>query len=193
MSVAAIEPESSTNGLLRAWRELDVPDGWRAEIIGEGISLMPPPEGKHNRIADLIQRQLYRVLASDCGIYQTLGIWIGMLDQLYVPDLVVMPVDLLDDGEDPYPADAALLVVEVTSKGNADTDRKTKLWGYAHAPVPLYLLVDRWSADGPSVTLYSEPSSGRYRSMVRVPFGKPIPLPEPFGLDLATDEFPAGD
>ncbi|MGW4804056.1 hypothetical protein [Kitasatospora sp. NPDC004272] len=63
-----------------------------------------------------------------------------------------------------------------------------------------HLLVDRFDRPGPTVTLYSEPSDGAYGQSVRVPFGKPVELPEPFGKPvelpepfgfvLATADFP---
>jgi hypothetical protein len=49
-------------------------------------------------------------------------------------------------------------------------------------------LVDR---DEQQVTLFSQPdvTTEDYRGVVRVPFGKPLELPEPFGFTLQTDEF----
>lgn len=79
--------------------------------------------------------------------------------------------------------------MEITSKGNADQDRKNKLWGYAHAEVPLYLLVDRFAEEGPSVGLFSKPANGVYQETHRVPFGEKITLPAPFEMVLNTDEF----
>lgn len=147
--------------LLRAWRELDVPEGWRAEIDGGQILVVPPPHAHHNGIAAKVQRSLYRTLPEELEIYQTLGIHIARLDKLYVPDLVVMPAALIaaadPDTSDPVDAAEALLVVEITSKSNAKDDRTKKLWAYAHAPVPAYLLIDRFDEHGPTTTLFSAP------------------------------------
>jgi Uma2 family endonuclease len=62
--------------------------------------------------------------------------------------------------------------------------------GYAHAPVPLYLLIDRYDEDGPAVTLSSDPLDGHYQRTMRVPFGESVELPEPIGLTLDTSDFP---
>ncbi|MFC7744083.1 Uma2 family endonuclease [Nocardiopsis composta] len=104
----------------------------------------------------------------------------------------MLPGPLRERGAEHSAADA-LLVVEVASPGNADRDRKTKLWGYAHGPVPLYLLIDRWDPvqGEPAATLYSKPVNGRYTNVQRVPFGEAVKLPEPFGFDLDTAEFPS--
>ncbi|GAA3756506.1 Uma2 family endonuclease [Spinactinospora alkalitolerans] len=198
MSIAAIENDSSWDVLLRAWEELGVPDGWRAEIIGEGITLVPPPKGGHNEIVACIQDQLHEVKARGgvglprCGIYNNTDVRIPLLGQLYIPDLVILPRPLTKRGEE-HSAEDALIVVEVTSKRNADTDRKAKRWGYAHGPVPLYLLADRWDEEGPTVTLFSEPEGGTYRTIKRVPFGEAVTVPEPFGFELDTSEFPTDE
>ncbi|MEU3309905.1 Uma2 family endonuclease [Nocardiopsis sp. NPDC006832] len=180
---------------LSTWKELDVPDGWRAEIVDDnGILLVAPPSDPHNFIAGRVNRALNGVLPDDWDVYQTLGIQIPAIERLYVPDLVVMPESVvLDPGQTPNPADGAELVVEIVSKSSMDIDRKKKLWGYAHAPVPLYLLVDAWDETGPSVTLYEQPGNGRYNHATTVDFGEKIRLPEPFDLEIDTSRFPRPD
>lgn len=105
--------------LLQTWRELDVPEGWRAEIDEGQIVLVPPPHAHHNGIAARVQRRLYTTLPNDLEIYQTLGIHVAPLGKLYVPDLVVMPTELIaaaaPETSDPLDAAEALLVVEITS------------------------------------------------------------------------------
>ncbi|MQA85085.1 MAG: hypothetical protein GEV03_10790 [Streptosporangiales bacterium] len=56
---------------------------------------------------------------------------------------------------------------------------------YALGEVPLYLVVDA-VADVPTVTLFSDPTEHGYETEVRVPLGKPLTLPEPFGHTLDT-------
>lgn len=177
--------------LLRTWQEMDVPAGWRAEIVGEGITMTPPPGNEHNRIADAVDDALRKSSPGTWGIYQNLGLAVPLCAKLYIPDLVVVPrarLAELPDNE-PVTADKALLVVEITSKGNAEVDRKAKLWGYAHGPVPYYLLIDRFDEAGPSVTLFAEPGNGHYRHSVHVPFGDKIEIPEPINLRLDTSGF----
>ncbi|KOX16989.1 restriction endonuclease [Nocardiopsis sp. NRRL B-16309] len=180
---------------LRTWQQLDVPDGWRAEIVdGNGVVLVAPPSDPHNYIAVRVARMLGRVMPDDWDAYQTLGIQVPSVERLYMPDLVVMPESVvLDPSRTPCPADEAELVVEIVSRSSKDTDRKAKLWGYAHGPVPLYLLVDAWDENGPSVTLYELPGNGRYNHATTVDFGEKITLPEPFGLDIDTSKFPGPD
>ncbi|HYS40377.1 MAG TPA: Uma2 family endonuclease [Pseudonocardiaceae bacterium] len=177
--------------LLTAWQELTVPAGWRAEIVEYGINLTPPPGNGHNLIADLVHQALVPTTPDGCGLYQTLGVSIPLRAKLFIPDLVIVPRDELYGLPDnqPVSADRALLVAEITSFSNAETDRKAKRWSYAQAGVPLCLLIDRFDEDGPAVTLFSDPVDGHYQHMVRIPFGEKISLPEPFAIDLDTGGF----
>ncbi|WP_371503376.1 Uma2 family endonuclease [Kitasatospora sp. NBC_00374] len=190
----AVESERNWTYLLDTWRGLEVPEGWRAEIEEGQIVLVPPPGKGHNLIAGEVHDALVRCLPPEIGAYQTLGVEIVQSERVYVPDLVVVDKALLrqSDRTDADPVDAAeiLLAVEITSSGNARHDRTRKLWAYAHAPVPHHLLIDRFDEHGPTVTLFSEPVNGAYRQSLRTPFGKPVALPEPFGVELATEGFP---
>ncbi|MFJ1594535.1 Uma2 family endonuclease [Kitasatospora albolonga] len=200
MTAAFVEKGRAPDGhawdyLLRTWRELDVPEGWRAEIDEGRIFLEPPPHVHHNGIAARVQRSLYATLPDNLGIYQTLSIHMAPLGKLYVPDLVVMPTELIaaadPDSSDPMDASEALLVVEITSKGNAREDRTKKYRAYARAGVPMYLLIDRFDTRGAMSTLFTEPNEdGTFKHVDAVPFGKPLALPAPFDVSLPTDEFP---
>ncbi len=101
----------------------------------------------------------------------------------YVPDLAVVPAQAAKGAGALLP-DQTLLVVEVTSESNGETDRVVKRRRYAEYGAPLHLLVDRQEQ---SVTLYSEPGRlGYSRADGPHPYGVVIRLPEAFGLDLDT-------
>lgn len=190
MSSATVHPQANWDQLLHAWQELDIPEGWRAEILGELITLVPPPGLPHNNINHRLNKALIRALPEGLGLYFTLGLTVPALGKLFMPDVAVLPEAAVpSSGGTDALAELALLVVEITSMSNADTDRTTKLSAYAHAPVPVYLLVDRFDAAGPTVTVYSEPKAGHYERAQRVPFGKPVEIPDPIGLTIPTDEF----
>jgi Uma2 family endonuclease len=186
---AEAEAPGTWTTFLRAWRELDVPEGWKAEITERGITMTPPPGGPHNDIADVLNKTLVRGVPDEWGIHQTQGLLIPALGHLYIPDLLVIPRAAERDDDGLYAASDALLVVEITSRGNAAADRKTKKWGYAHGRVPLYLLVDRWNPSGPRCALYSDPDGGQYHRSVDTAFGKPVELPSPFDLTVDTSRF----
>ncbi|MGW1224150.1 Uma2 family endonuclease [Streptomyces sp. NPDC002530] len=200
MTAAMVEHQQDSEGrpwdyLLHTWQELDVPEGWRAEIDEGQIVLVPPPHAHHNGITDRVQRCLYKNLPDELGIYQTLGLHVAPLDKLYIPDLVVMPAALVNDTDpevnNPMDAADALLVAEITSHGNARDDRTKKYRAYARAGVPVYLLIDRFDTRGPMSTLFTEPNEdGTYKRSDAVPFGKPLVLPGPFDATLDTEAFP---
>nr|WP_017585318.1 Uma2 family endonuclease [Nocardiopsis ganjiahuensis] len=200
MSIAEAEElgiPSHWEVVLRAWEELDLPEGWRAEIIEGDIKIMTPPSLEHGHIVTLIHKWLvlecHREGSGIGGaeVYQNVGVRVPLRSGLYIPDLMVLPESVLSSAPEQLIRDA-ILVVEVTSKSTAQKDRKPKLWGYAHAEVPLYLLVDRWDPDSAKgeVTLFSAPEDGRYTRSVRAPFGEGIELPSPFDLMIDTGAFP---
>ncbi|GGU09947.1 Uma2 family endonuclease [Streptomyces violascens] len=184
------EPGQGWDDLVRLWEETDAPEGSKVEIIEGVVTLSPTPSIEHNDIADTVQRQLYPVIPTDWGIYQTLAVAIPSRHGMYVPDLLVVPRDALTVGRNFIPADVAELVVEITSQSNASHDRITKVAGYAQAGVPLYLLIDRWAPGGPTVMLYGEPKGDVYRTLAGGKFGEAIKLPAPFGLTIETAGFP---
>ncbi|MFI5986759.1 Uma2 family endonuclease [Streptomyces sp. NPDC051555] len=154
----------------------------RVEII-EGVIDTLSPSWDHERAVEIVRRQIVeRVDELDC-----LG-GSGNLDlpgspNWYVPDIAVVPVELAK-GSGALLPDQTLLVVEVTSKSNAETDRVVKRKRYAEYGAPLYLLVDRVER---SVSVFSEPGPlGYTRADGPHPFGVPVRLPEPFGIVLDT-------
>lgn len=83
------------------------------------------------------------------------------------------------------PCEGIALVVEVTST-KPQADREAKRRCYARGGIPLHLLIDR---DAGSVTLFGDPEDAHYRQHLTIPYGKPLPLPEPFAFDLETGDF----
>lgn len=182
-----LDPHAQVRAL---WEELDAPPGCRAEILEATVGVAPPPANIHNSAADLLHELLVLAKKPGWGIYQTQAIEIASTGDVYIPDLLVYPRDKTPAEGYTVAAEHALLVVEITSPANADHDRKRKLWGYAHGPVPIYLLVDPHAADGPHVTLHFRPEAGEYQNTSRVPYGESITLPEPFDLKIDTGQFP---
>lgn len=83
------------------------------------------------------------------------------------------------------------LVAEVTTPVSPDTalnDRAAKPKPYAKARIPLYLLIDqevgRW-------TLHALAEGWqRYQVAADGKYGEQVPLPAPFGIAIATDDWP---
>ncbi|MGW2846170.1 Uma2 family endonuclease [Streptomyces sp. NPDC001108] len=162
--------------------------GDRVQII-EGIIEPVSPTWDHERAAKVIRRQI-EDRVDELGCVEGSGnLDLPGTSNWYVPDIAVVP-ETLAKGAGALLPDQTLLVVEVTSESNAETDRVVKRRRYAEYGAPLYLLVDR--VEG-SITLYSEPGRlGYTRVDGPHPFGTTIHLPAPFDLDLDTTRlFPA--
>ncbi|MFJ6937635.1 Uma2 family endonuclease [Streptomyces sp. NPDC101132] len=156
--------------------------GDRVEIV-EGVIVPVTPTWDHENAAAEIRDQINaRARELECVIGS------GNLDlpnssNWYVPDLAVAPKALAKGGSALLP-DQTLLVVEVTSESNAETDRVVKRRRYAEYGAPLYLLVDRQEE---TVTLFSGPGHLGYAAADGPhPFGTPVRLPAPFDLTLDT-------
>ncbi|MFJ5972767.1 Uma2 family endonuclease [Streptomyces sp. NPDC093060] len=195
MSALSVEPElpggTGWDEIVRVWEETDAPEGSKVEIIEGVVTVSPPPSEEHNDTAELLHERLYGALPSDCdwGIYQTLGLTCPETGGLFVPDLCVVPRAALRRGTRVHASEAEL-VVEVTSRSNANHDRIKKAHGYAVAGVPFYLLLDAWQSGRPTATLYGEPQNGTYRVLASVEYGEELRLPAPFKLVLDTGIFP---
>ncbi|MGW3076627.1 Uma2 family endonuclease [Kitasatospora sp. NPDC001132] len=157
--------------------------GDRTEII-EGVITPMSPSWAHESAAEIVRRQLgprmdQLDLVSGSGNLDLPG-----SENWYIPDLAVVPAELALKTEGALLPDQTLLVVEVSSPSNAETDRVVKRRRYGQYGAPLYLLVDRQNR---SCTLYSEPSRLGYAAESGPhPFGVPVHLPAPFDLDIDT-------
>ncbi|MFH8593855.1 Uma2 family endonuclease [Streptomyces rimosus] len=177
---------------LRTWEQTNAPEGCKVEIIEGIVTVAPPPESDHNDTADELQRLLYTVIPRDWGIYQTQGLVAPGKQGLFIPDLAVIPKKLLPRPRERQTADVAQLIVEITSRSNANHDRVEKLHAYAATGVPLYLLLDPWHSGRPTATLYGEPEGGSYRVLEMVKYGDELRLPAPFDVTVDTSLFPVG-
>ncbi|MER6521385.1 Uma2 family endonuclease [Streptomyces sp. NPDC060334] len=156
--------------------------GDRTEIV-EGIITQVTPSWDHENAAEEIRDQI-KPRVRDLGCVTGSGnLDLPGSPNWYVPDIAVAPRELARGGDALVP-DQTLLIVEVTSESNAETDRVVKRKRYAEYGAPLYLLVDRVEK---TVTVFSEPGGlGYTRTDGPHPFGTPVRLPEPFDLELDT-------
>ncbi|WP_327234832.1 Uma2 family endonuclease [Streptomyces sp. NBC_01317] len=176
--------------LVRVWEGTGAPEGCKVEIVEGIITVSPGPSKEDTFSVSRLHRRLAGVVPEDWEITQTQVVAIPGVGGLYMPDLMVIPAQSMTGPGNTVPAGEALLVVEITSRGNANHDRITKAHGYAKAEAPLYLLLDRWHTGRPTATLYGEPEAGTYRVLASVEYGEKLTLPEPFGLTIDTGESP---
>ena len=194
---ATDERDGSEPELLRVLNSLDLPPGYRAEVIEGNIVASPAPQADHQQILMRISRPL---ILADWDPHWDIGVAVSA-DGYFIPDLTVVPRDfqfgapkgstqssagiemvaeVTSSNADKDSSAGIEMVAEVTSS-NADKDRGAKRRGYAGVGVPLYLLIDRERKES---VLFSEPENGDYTAEERRPLGEPIPLPEPFSFAL---------
>lgn len=183
MTMVAPEPPAMPDDLLDVFANLNVPEGYRAELIEGEIVVSPPPDGNLEDIVARVIRRIARSSRTEQYGSGTKGIVTP--SGRFIPDITVAAEGVFGDREPWMDPDGVSMVVEVTS-GQPLGDREIKRRGYAAADIPLYLLVDRSAGE---VVLYGAPRDGDYRADTRVPFGKPLDLPDPFGFTLETEPF----
>ncbi|MFC8716251.1 Uma2 family endonuclease [Kitasatospora sp. NPDC057198] len=167
--------------LLDAFLTLNTPEGFKAELVEGEIIVTPPPDGDHEGAIGRIVRQVFRLCDADITFAGNKGLIVP--GGRFIPDGTFADEGAFDGQPSWMKPDRLLMVLEVTSS-NPAKDRWDKRKGYAAAGIPLYLLVDRKAGQ---VVLHSHPEGGEYTATTSVPFGDPLPLPKPFGFELATD------
>lgn len=169
--------------LWQAWKSMDVPEGFRAEIIEGTITLSPTGGNRHFTVNRRLGRALHDYLSgSGYGPAQDGNIVAGL--KVFIPDVFVAPDDT-DEIEHPEGvgllASGVPLVVETVSPGAEarERDHVVKRRAYAAAGIPVYVIIDDHD-DGGAVTILSEPDPERreYASSTRVPYGKEAVIPE---------------
>lgn len=164
---------------------LDLPEGYRTEIVNGSIVVSPTAGKRHAKIIRQLEEMLWESLPAGYIDLQNVTLSIADSDEQYIPDLVVLPI-AGDDDEWLLPGNETLLVVEVTSRSQPTIDRIDKPHGYARAGIPLYLLIDPLEQ---TTTLFCEPKHGVYQLGSTVPFGDKIELPDPFEVTIDTGMF----
>lgn len=190
MTAMAQEPTTQEEVLLEGFLALRVPEVFRAELIEGEIVLTCAPDGDHEDYIGLIVSQVIRNSQEDMQFSGNKGLLLtnasSGLKNRVIPGGVFAPQRLrLYRGADPWmPCTGIALVLEVASRRPHRDEAKRR--SYASENIPLHLLVNR---DDSSVTLFSTPKNEKYRQLHTVPFGTPLPLPDPFKFDLDTSDF----
>ncbi|EME97075.1 Uma2 family endonuclease [Streptomyces mobaraensis NBRC 13819 = DSM 40847] len=181
--VADDEPVADLDTFLwETWKAMDLPEGYRAEIIEGSIEVSPTGNRRHTIVINRLRRALDAHLA-DSGHAPFQDANLMHRRKGWIPDLLIAPVDLDEvPDEEGLGIDAAGVsgVIEVVSPGrrNQERDRVRKRREYARAGIPLYVLVDDFDGDG-AVVLLSSPAAEKedYLDEHRVPYGTDAVIP----------------
>ncbi|GAA4987103.1 Uma2 family endonuclease [Nonomuraea thailandensis] len=185
-AMATIEP-SRTRTFLPSGRPftiddlLAIPDdGNRYELFNGSLLVSPAPSRVHQRVVYRLQRLLDDALPPDLEPVATINMRVSEKDY-YIPDLVVLPMDLPDsDGLMHSPKDM-LLAVEVGSPSTKMRDEDIKVKAYAQAGVPFYSRVE--PDEGPTLYVY-ELNGDRYKPPTMYKAGTMTELSEPFPMSF---------
>lgn len=155
------EPVSADEILWETWKAMELPEGYRAEIIEGAIEVSPTGRRRHLVLINRLRRALDAHLAeSDYTAYQDGNVIHRR--KAWIPDVFIAPEDLdeIPDEED-LGVDAAgvPMVVEVVSPGrrNIERDRVRKRREYARAGIPVYVIVDDFD-EGGAVLVLTKPN-----------------------------------
>ncbi|WP_280420961.1 Uma2 family endonuclease [Nocardia carnea] len=163
-----------------------ISEGLRLEYLNGLLAAKARPDVNHSRVIQWLARFLVP-RRSELWLFADRGLRAGRSGGSRVrPDAILAPASAFaGEGEwsDPQPV---LMTIEVTSRAQHTElrDRLDKPFLYAATAIPLYLLIDRGSAE---INIFSEPDDGRYASRVTLPFGTDIEIPDPLNVILATD------
>ncbi|GAA1158082.1 Uma2 family endonuclease [Kitasatospora gansuensis] len=157
--------------------------GDRVEII-EGVVTSKSASWAHENAVGLVREQI-GPRVRELGLLAGSGyLDLPGSENWFIPDLAVVPAELAATSEGALVPDQTLLVVEVTSPSNGETDRTVKRRRYGQYGAPVYLLVDRQERQ---CTVFTEPGRLGYESVDGPhPFGTPVRLPVPFDLEIDT-------
>lgn len=167
----------------QAWKAMELPEGYRAEIIEGAIEVSPTGRYSRGRIINLLRDDL-AVFLKDGDFVARNDMNVIHEGSAWVPDLFIIPRDtdryVTADGLG-VTAAAVRLVIEVVSPGkrSQDRDRVKKRREYARAGIPVYVIIDDHDNQG-TVTVLTEPQPEKadWVGVHRVPCGTDVTIPE---------------
>ena len=169
-----------------------VEESWAVEISGNEIIMMMSPAKRHEFIAFRIAQQLNSQLAgTEPEVVAQSGAEIedpSVAAALRRPDVVILPLAVLDTEGDTVDPGDVLAVVEVVSKSNPENDYQGKTRDYAVMGIEHYLLVDPRKGTGMVLSSpHHTPEGPQYAVRREFVFGETVPLK---GWRIETADFP---
>ncbi|MFJ7246387.1 Uma2 family endonuclease [Kitasatospora sp. NPDC098652] len=160
-------------------------EGIWPEFINGKLGVKPVPDGDHGLITEWLMRICIQS-RPELWLYDQ-GLKVETCRGGHArPDGTLAPSGTFGSQGEWANADGVLMVVEVTSY-DSDTDRRDRVEkprAYAETGIPVYLLIDRDSAE---VVVHSQPDGVRYETVQTLPFGRSVRLPDPVGITLDTE------
>ncbi|WP_332888254.1 Uma2 family endonuclease [Streptomyces carminius] len=173
--------------LCRTLLSMEVPDGYRAEIVGGNIVMSPWSKGYYLPVMQSLRTQLGPHLPPGHTVDHAPFLFaFPGVERAYGPDVFVADMAAFRTRKRYIDGDALSFVAELTSDSTREVDWNDKVSVYGRCGVPVYLLLDMREQ---AATVFWRPSERGYNARLTTPFGEPLRIPEPFGCDLDTSEF----
>ncbi|NJQ02274.1 Uma2 family endonuclease [Streptomyces zingiberis] len=181
-------PVSGLDELFQAMERMQIPEGYKAEIV-EGAIVVSPQRDSHWDLIAAVYDQL-RVRYARKQIKS--GVRIDFPGGLngFCPDLVVLRQGAEKNDKGLWEHQDVEYVSEVISRGTDRNDYGPKKKAYAVAEVAAYLIADPYTGE---CHLHTRPKDGTFWTAQTFAFGERIDLKEA-GIDvvLETGDFPRG-
>ncbi len=165
--------------LTRALDSLNVPDGWKAEIIEGEITLSPTRPVHGNTIFQLMSQFLAQLPTGFTAVTDVEFDFPGA-GSGFAPDVAIIPSPESDKQQGRYTHDIVEFVCEVVSPESRKRDYEQKARVYTAHGIG-YLLIDPYAAQCVLHAEGTEPA--------RVPYGDRVEIARPFALIVNTAHF----
>ncbi|KUO08065.1 Uma2 family endonuclease [Streptomyces sp. DSM 15324] len=180
--ISGTTPRSDFEGQLDLLDELNVPDGYKAEIVRGNIVVSPWSKGYYEDLIELVCDQLRPRLPEGHRISTTpyLFVFPGA-ERAYGPDIHAGHRGAYRTTSNRLDGEGLSFVAELTSVSTRDADLTEKVEVYGKAGVQVYLVLDMQKQQA---TVYWTPTARGYRSSCSMPIGEKLPIPAPFDCIL---------
>jgi hypothetical protein len=157
---------------------MDVPGGYRAEIIGGNIVMSPWPKGYYLRLTRSLRKQIEPHLPAGLIVDNSACLFSLPKQGLAIGPEVFVAADEAFDTHSRYIDGKALtLIAELTSDSTRCVGWDAKPSACGKAGVPVYLLLDMQDR---TLSVFSDPTPLGYAERRTYAFGEKAQLPPPF-------------
>lgn len=157
--------------------------GERIELIDGSFQVSPAPMGLHALCAGGLRSILARAAKPEFVVVETVNVTAG--EDGFIPDVAVLPRDLVMSRTVVFPASEVLAVAEVVSPGvgNRRRDYEVKPPKYAKAGIEVFIRIELEGTDIPRVEVLQLGPHG-YEVVGRAKAGEVLMLTEPFPVSF---------
>ncbi|MGA5894636.1 Uma2 family endonuclease [Streptomyces venetus] len=185
--MSGTRPHSGFEELLHLLDELNVPDGYKAEIVRGSIVVSPWSKGYYWRVMRLVCGQLEPHLPEGHVIERSPFLYVFPgCERAFGPDIHAAHERVFETESNQLDGESLSFVAELTSPSTRTDDLTDKAEVYGRAGVPVYLVLDMQEQQA---IVYGSPSAKGYELRLSKPFGEKLDIPDPFGCTLDTAGF----